>query len=324
MANAIFVREHGTADVLRWEPSEPGAPGAGEAQVEHSAIGLNFIDVYDRSGLYPHALPLIPGREAAGRITALGRGVRGLRIGQRVAYVLQTPGAYSQLRNVPASRLVPLPSAISDEQAAALMLKGLTAQCLLRKTYRLRAGEWILVHAASGGVGLLLCQWARTLGAKVIGVVGHEDKVALARRHGCRHVLVAGRDELARSVRSLTRGAGVQVVYDSVGHDTFFESLDCLKTRGLMVSFGNSSGPPPLMAATELAKRGSLYLTRPTLFHYIDSAAELTAAARELFAAVRSGKLKIRIGQRYPLADAAQAHRDLEARRTVGSTVLIP
>jgi NADPH2:quinone reductase len=324
MANAIFVREHGAADVLRWEPFEPGAPAAGEAQLEHRAIGLNFIDVYDRSGLYSHALPVIPGREAAGRIVALGRGVRGFRIGQRVAYVLQSPGAYCQLRNVPAARLVPLPASISDEQAAALMLKGLTAQYLLRRTYRLRAGEWILVHAAAGGVGLLLCQWARALGAKVIGVVGHEDKVALARRHGCRHVLVAGADPLATSVRALTRGAGVPVVYDSVGHDTFFESLDCLKPRGLMVSFGNSSGPPPQMAPAELAKRGSLFLTRPSLFHYIDSAAELKAAARELFAAVRSGKLKIRIGQRYPLAEAAEAHRDLEARRTVGSTVLIP
>jgi NADPH2:quinone reductase len=324
MANAIFVREHGTADVLRWEPFDPGAPAPGEVQIEHRAVGLNFIDVYDRSGLYSHALPVIPGREAAGRIAALGRGVRGFRIGQRVAYVLQTPGAYSQLRNVPAARLVRLPPGISDEQAAALMLKGLTAQYLLRRTHRVRAGEWLLVHAAAGGVGLLLCQWARALGAKVIGVVGHEDKVALARRHGCRHVLVAGRDALATSVRALTREARVQVVYDSVGHDTFFESLDCLKARGLMVSFGNSSGPPPPMAAAELAKRGSLYLTRPSLFHYIDSAAELQAAARELFAAVRSGKLKIRIGQRYPLADAAQAHRDLEARRTIGSTVLIP
>lgn len=324
MANAIYVREHGSADVLRWEPCDPAAPGPGEVQIEHRAIGLNFIDVYDRSGLYPAPLPLIPGREAAGRIVALGRGVRGYRIGQRVAYVLQAPGAYSQLRNVPAARLVALPTRISDEQAAALMLKGLTAQYLLRRTYRVRAGDWILVHAAAGGVGLLLCQWARALGVKVIGVVGHEDKVALARRHGCRHVLVAGRDALAPAVRSLTREARVQVVYDSVGHDSFFESLDCLKPRGLMVSFGNSSGPPPLFTAGELVKRGSLFLTRPSLFHYIDTAAELKAAARELFAAVTSGKLKIRIGQRYPLAEAAQAHRDLEARRTTGSTVLIP
>ena len=324
MANAIFVREHGAAGVLRWEASDPPAPGPGEVQLQHRAIGLNFIDVYDRSGLYPNALPLIPGREAAGRIVALGRGVRGFRIGQRVAYVLQMPGAYSELRNVPAARLVPLPARISDEQAAALMLKGLTAQFLLRRTYKVRAGDWILVHAAAGGVGLLLCQWARALGAKVIGVVGHEDKVALARRYGCRQVLVAGRDPLAAGVRSLTRDARVQVVYDSVGHDTFFESLDCLRPRGLMVSFGNSSGPPPAMTATDLAKRGSLFLTRPTLFHYIESVEELKAAARELFAMVSSGKLRIRIGQRYPLAQAAQAHSDLEGRRTVGSTVLIP
>jgi NADPH2:quinone reductase len=323
MANSIYVREHGTADVLRWEPYEAGAPAAGEVQIEQRAIGLNFIDVYDRSGLYPNALPMIPGREAAGRVVALGRGVRGFRIGQRVAYVLATPGAYSQVRNVPAARLVALPARISDEQAAAIMLKGLTAQYLLRTTYRVRAGDWILVHAAAGGVGLLLCQWARALGAKVIGVVGHEDKVNLARRNGCRHVLVAGRDGLVSSVRTLTREAGVQVVYDSVGHDTFFESLDCLKPRGLMVSYGNASGPAPALAPAELVKRGSLFLTRPSLFNYISSVEELKAAARELFSVVASGKVRIRIGQRYPLAEAAQAHRDLEARRTVGSTVLV-
>jgi NADPH2:quinone reductase len=323
MANSIYVREHGTADVLRWEPYEAGAPAAGEVQIEQRAIGLNFIDVYDRSGLYPNALPMIPGREAAGRVVALGRGVRGFRIGQRVAYVLATPGAYSQVRNVPAARLVALPARISDEQAAAIMLKGLTAQYLLRTTYRVRAGDWILVHAAAGGVGLLLCQWARALGAKVIGVVGHEDKVNLARRNGCRHVLVAGRDGLVSSVRTLTREARVQVVYDSVGHDTFFESLDCLKPRGLMVSYGNASGPAPALAPAELVKRGSLFLTRPSLFNYISSVEELKAAARELFSVVASGKVRIRIGQRYPLAEAAQAHRDLEARRTVGSTVLV-
>ena len=325
MPTAIRFYEHGGPEVLRVEDVEPGKPAAGEAQVRHRAIGVNYIDVYDRTGLYPvAALPSGLGREAAGVITAVGRGVRGLKAGDRVAYVWPSPGAYSELRNVPAERLVKVPRGISDEQAAALMLKGLTAHFLIRRTYRVQRGDTILVHAAAGGVGLILCQWARSLGAKVIGVVGSEAKVELARRHGCHHVLVSGRDELVAGVKALTRGAGVAAVYDSVGRDTFMESLDCLRRLGIMVSFGNASGPAPPLAPLELTRRGSLYLTRPTLFHYIGTRAELEPAARELFAAVRARKVRIVIGQKYPLARAADAHRDLEGRRTTGSTVLTP
>jgi NADPH2:quinone reductase len=306
------------------EDVDPGAPARGEVQLRHTAIGLNYIDVYDRTGLYPMPLPGILGREAAGVVTALGRGVRGLRIGDRVAYVHNQPGTYCELRNVPAAKLVKLPKAISDEQAAALMLKGLTAHYLLRRTYRVKRGDWVLVHAAAGGVGLLLTQWARALGARVIGVVGNDTKAALAKRHGCQHVLITGRDAVVTRVRELTKGAGVAVVYDSVGKDTFMESLDCLRPLGMMVSYGNASGPPPAISPLELSKRGSLFLTRPSLFAYIASRSELEAAARELFAVVKSGKVRIRIGQRYPLERAADAHRDLEARRTTGSTVLIP
>lgn len=324
MATAIRVHRHGGPEVLQVEDVDPGAPGPGEVQVRHTAIGVNYIDVYDRTGLYPMALPGILGREAAGVVTAVGRRVSGLKVGARVAYVLPQPGAYCELRNVPAERLVRIPRAISDEQAAALMLKGLTAHYLLRRTYRVRRGETILVHAAAGGVGLILCQWAKALGAHVIGVVGSEAKAELARRHGCRHVLIAGRDEIVASVRKLTRGEGVSVVYDSVGKDTFFESLDCLRPLGMMVTYGNASGPPPAISPLELSRRGSLFLTRPTLFSYIARREDLDAAARELFAVVRSGKVRVRIGQRYALADAAEAHRDLEARRTTGSTILLP
>jgi NADPH2:quinone reductase len=234
------------------------------------------------------------------------------------------PGTYCELRNVPAAKLVKLPKGISDEQAAALMLKGLTAHYLLRRTYRVKRGDWVLVHAAAGGVGLLLTQWAKALGARVIGVVGNDAKAALAKRHGCHHVLIMGRDAVVSRVRELTKGAGVAVVYDSVGKDTFMDSLDCLRPLGMMVSYGNASGPPPAISPLELSKRGSLFLTRPSLFAYIAERRDLEAGARELFAVVKSGKLRIRIGQRYPLARAADAHRDLEARRTTGSTVLVP
>lgn len=323
-SNAIVFHEHGDAEVLRWETQSVPAPKRGEVQLRHSAIGVNFIDIYDRSGLYPRPLPETPGREAAGVISALGAGVKGLRVGQRVAYVLAAAGAYSERRNIAADRLVPLPAGIADEQAAAIMLKGLTAEYLLRRTYRVQPDDWLLVHAAAGGVGSLLTQWARLLGARVIGIVGTEAKQALAKRQGCQHVLIAGQEELAPAVRALTRGRGVDVVYDSVGKDTFFESLDCLKPRGLMVSFGNASGPPPPCAGQELARRGSLFLTRPSLFDYIATREELTRAARALFALVKSRKLKVNIGQRYALRDAADAHRDLEARSTVGATVLLP
>ena len=324
MALAIRFHQHGGPEVLRAEQLDLGKPGAGEAQVRHTAIGLNYIDVYDRTGLYPAELPSGLGREAAGVITALGRRVGGFKVGDRVAYVHPKPGAYSEARNVPVERLVKVPRGISDEEAAALMLKGLTAQYLLRRTYRVARGDAILVHAAAGGVGLLLCQWAKSLGAKVIGVVGSDAKAELARRNGCRHVLILGRDPLAAAVRKLTRKEGVAVVYDSVGKDTFMDSLDCLRPLGMMVTYGNASGPPPAVSPLELSKRGSLFLTRPTLFNYIATRQALDAAARELFAAVKSRAVRVTIGQRYALTDAAQAHRDLEGRRTTGSTVLIP
>jgi NADPH:quinone reductase len=324
MPAAIRLYENGGPEVLRIEEVEPGKPAAKEVQVRHTAIGVNYIDVYDRTGLYPLTLPNGLGREAAGVITALGRGVRGFRVGERVAYVFPSPGAYSELRNVPVERVVKIPRGISDEQAAALMLKGLTAQFLIRRTHRVARGDTLLVHAAAGGVGLILCQWAKALGATVIGVVGSEAKAEVAKKHGCRHVLISGRDELVASVRKLTRGAGVAVVYDAVGKDTFLDSLDCLRRLGMMVTFGNASGPPPPISPLELTRRGSLFLTRPTLFNYIASRKELDAAARELFAAVRTKKVRVVIGQRYPLARAADAHRDLEGRRTTGSTILVP
>lgn len=324
MPTAIRFHTHGGTEVLRLEEIEPGKPSAHEVQVRHTAIGVNYVDVYDRTGLYPVTLPSGLGREAAGVVTALGRGVRGFKVGERVAYVYSVPGAYSELRNVPAERLVKVPRGISDEEAAALMLKGLTAHFLIRRTYKVQRGDAILVHAAAGGVGLILCQWARALGARVIGVVGSDAKADIARKHGCRHVLISGRDELVPSVKELTRGAGVAVVYDAVGKDTFMDSLDCLRRLGMMVTFGNASGPPPAVNPLELSKRGSLFLTRPTLFNYIASREELTTAARELFSAVRSRKVRVVIGQRRPLREVAEAHRDLEGRRTTGSTVLTP
>jgi len=324
MAKAIRIHRAGGPEEMRYEDIETAAPAEGEVQLRHTAIGLNYIDVYDRTGLYPMSLPGSLGREAAGVVTAVGRKVKDFRAGDRVAYVHTVPGSYCELRNLPASRLVKLPRGVSDEQAAALMLKGLTAEYLLRRTYRVQSGDWILVHAAVGGVGLILCQWAKALGAKVIGVVGSEAKAALAKKSGCKHVLVMGRDQIVESVRTLTKGAGVKVVYDSVGKDTFMDSLDCLAPLGMMVTYGNASGPPPAISPLELSKRGSLFLTRPSLFAYIAQRADLDAAAKALFAALSSKKFKLHIGQRYALADAAQAHRDLETRKTTGSTVLIP
>jgi NADPH2:quinone reductase len=324
MPNCIRIYENGGPEMMRLEELDPAKPAAGEVQIRHTAIGVNYIDVYDRTGLYPVSLPSGLGREAAGVVSALGRGVRGLRVGERVAYVFPTPGAYSEVRNVPAERVVRVPRGISDEQAAALMLKGLTAHFLIRRTYKVARGDPILVHAAAGGVGLILCQWAKALGATVIGVVGSEAKAEVAKKHGCKYVLISGRDELVPGVKRYTKGAGVAVVYDAVGKDTFMESLDCLRRLGMMVTFGNASGPPPAVSPLELSKRGSLFLTRPTLFNYIATRRELDAAARELFAAVRARKVRIVIGQKYTLGRAADAHRDLEGRRTTGSTVLVP
>ena len=309
---------------MRFEDVDVAAPNEGEVQVRHTSIGLNYIDVYDRSGLYPMPMPAGLGREGAGVVTAIGRKVKDFKVGDRVAYVHTVTGSYSELRNLPAARLVKLPRSISDEQAAAIMLKGLTAEYLLRRTYRVQRGDWILVHAAVGRVGLLLSQWGKALGARVIGVVGSEAKAALAKKNGCKHVLVMGRDPLVAKVKEITKGAGVKVVYDSVGKDTFFDSLDCLAPLGMMVSYGNASGPPPSISPLELSKRGSLFLTRPSLFAYIAKREDLDAAAKALFSMISSKKVRLHIGQRYALADAAQAHRDLEARKTTGSTVLVP
>jgi NADPH2:quinone reductase len=324
MTHAILLRQYGGPEVLTWESEEVPAPAPGEIAVRHTAIGVNFIDTYQRTGLYPVALPACLGREAAGVVAAVGKRVRGFKVGDRVAYLSAAPGAYRELRNVAADRAFKLPAQISDDAAAAMMLKGLTAWYLLRRTHRVQKGETIVVHAAAGGVGLILCQWARRLGARVVGIVGSDEKAQLARKYGCHVTFVSGREDWVADVRKLTKGVGVPVVYDSVGKDTFTQSLDVLRPLGLMVTYGNASGPVPPFAPLELSRRGSLFLTRPTLDHYIATPAALAAAVRELFAVVKSGKVKIRIGQTYPLKEAAQAHRDLEARRTTGSTVLVP
>jgi NADPH2:quinone reductase len=324
MPYAIRIHAHGGPEVLQWEAIDVSEPGRGEVLIRQTAIGLNFIDVYERTGLYPGALPTGLGREGAGVVEAVGPSVRGLAVGDRVAYVSSQPGAYAQERVVPADRVVRIPDGVSDRLAAAAMLKGLTAWFLLRRTHRVARGDAVVVHAAAGGVGLILAQWARHLGATVIGVVGSDAKASIALAHGCHHALVLGRDDLAARVRELTGGEGARVVYDSVGRDTFFASLDCLRPLGLMVSYGNASGPVPPIAPLELSKRGSLFLTRPTLFHYTARRADLERGARELFDVVGRGVVRIEIGQTYALQDVAQAHRDLEARRTIGSTVLIP
>jgi NADPH2:quinone reductase len=324
MTRGILLRAHGGPEVLEWSPIELPRLKRNEVRVRHTAVGVNYIDVYDRSGLYPMKLPGTVGREAAGVVEQVGSKVGAFKVGDRVAYVLASPGSYAEARNVPAERLVRVPPAVTDEQAAGMMLKGLTAHYLLRRTYRVKKGDPIVVHAAAGGVGLLLVQWGRQLGARVIGVVGSDAKAAIAREHGAHEVIVTPREDLVARVRELTAGKGVPVVYDSVGADTFFASLDCLRRLGLMVTYGNASGPVPPFSALELSKRGSLYVTRPTLFHYIATKGELQRAARELFAVVESDAVKIRIGQTYRLAEAARAHVDLESRRTTGSTVLIP
>jgi NADPH2:quinone reductase len=324
MPRAIRIHEAGGPEVMRLEEIEVPPPGETEAQVKHTAIGLNFIDVYDRSGLYPQAMPAGLGREGAGIITALGRKVRGFRVGDRVAYVDSAPGSYAELRNVPAARLVKIPRAVSDEQAAVLMLKGLTACYLLRHTYRAKRGDVIVVHAAAGGVGSLLAQWGRALGAIVIGIVGSEEKARLAKKNGCRHVIVRDAEPIEAQVRVLTRGRGADVVYDAVGRDTFYQSLNCLRRRGLLVSYGSASGPVEPFTPAELVKRGSLYLTRPTLFDYTADRADLDRLARETFAALKKKWIRVDVRQRYPLADAARAHRDLESRKTTGASVLLP
>jgi NADPH2:quinone reductase len=324
MSHAIRIHAHGGPEVMQWEPVELPAPQRGEALVRQTAVGLNFIDVYERTGLYPGTLPMGLGREAAGVVESVGPRVAGLQPGDRVAYASGQAGAYAQQRILPADRLVKIPDGVSDRLAAASMLKGMTAQFLLRRTFRVKKGTTVVVHAAAGGVGLIAAQWARHLGATVIGVVGSDAKAEVARAHGCHEVLILGRDDLPARVRAATRGQGADVVFASVGKDTFFASLDSLRPLGMMVSYGNASGPVPPILPLELAKRGSLFLTRPTLFHYVARRADLERSARELFDVIGRGVVRIEIGQTYALRDVAQAHRDLEARRTVGSTVLLP
>ncbi|HTT06280.1 MAG TPA: quinone oxidoreductase [Steroidobacteraceae bacterium] len=324
MPEVVRIYEHGGPQVLKHEPLELPAPGPREVLVRHTAIGLNFSDIYLRTGLYARTLPSGLGSEAAGIVEKVGRRVREFRPGQRVAYYWGSePGAYASERIVPADMLLRLPSGVSEEQAAAALLKGLTSWYLLRQTYRVQRGEVVLVPAAAGGVGMILCQWARTLGARVIGAVGDASKAALAKRHGCHQVLV-GYEDLAARVRALTRGAGVHVVYDGVGRDTFRAALDSLRPRGMMAAFGNASGAVEPIAPLELMRRGSLFLTRPTAGDYLNTPEARRSAARELFGLIRRRAIRLHVGQRYALSQAARAQQDMESRRTLGSTVLIP
>ena len=322
MAKAFRIEQTGGPEVMKFVDVEVGPPGPGEVQVRHHAVGLNFIDVYFRAGTYPAPLPASMGTEGAGVITAVGAGVAGLKVGDRVAYAGGPHGAYSELRNMPAHPVVKLPRSISYETGAAMMLKGMTVQYLFRRTYKLQKGQTILFHAAAGGVGLIAMQWAKALGVTVIGTVGSPEKAALARKYGCDHTILYNSENVAERVREITGGKMVPVVYDSVGKDTFQASLDSLQPFGLMVSFGNASGPVPPVPLTAL--KGSLYITRPSLMAHIASRSNLEEMSGELMRMVSSGKVRIEIDQRYALADAAQAHRDLEARKTTGSTVLLP
>ncbi|MBY0270531.1 MAG: quinone oxidoreductase [Burkholderiales bacterium] len=323
MPHVIRIHQNGGPEQMRWEEITVGDPGPGEVRVRNTAIGLNYIDTYHRSGLYPMPLPLVLGSEGAGVVEAVGPKVREFKVGDRVAYA-QPIGAYAEVLIRPVARLVKIPAGIKDETAAAMMLKGMTAWYLCRRTYRVKKGDTIVVHAAAGGVGQILCQWAKHLGATVIGTVGSDEKVALAKKAGCKHVVVMSREKLSERVKAITKGRGVPVVYDGIGKDTFVESLDCLAPLGLMASFGNASGAVAPVNIGILAQKGSLFLTRPTLGNYTATREDLLAATRELFAVVKKGAVKITINQRYPLREAAQAHRDLEARKTTGSTVLLP
>lgn len=323
MPHVIRIHQNGGPEQMRWEEVTVADPGPGEVRVRNTAVGLNYIDTYHRSGLYPMPLPLTLGSEGAGVVEAVGPKVREFKVGDRVAYA-QPIGAYAEVLIRPVARLVKIPAGIKDETAAAMMLKGMTAWYLCRRTYRVKKGDTIVVQAAAGGVGQILCQWAKHLGATVIGTVGSDEKVALAKKAGCKHVVVMSREKLSERVKAITKGKGVPVVYDGVGKDTFVESLDCLSPLGLMASFGNASGAVAPVNIGILAQKGSLFLTRPTLVNYTSNREDLLTAARELFAVVKKGAVKITINQRYPLREAAQAHRDLEARKTTGSTVLLP
>jgi NADPH2:quinone reductase len=325
MSKAVRIHETGGPEVLRWEDVDVGSPGPGQARLRQTAVGLNYIDTYHRSGLYPlPTLPAVIGMEAAGVVEEIGEGVTNVSPGRRVAYASSPLGAYAEERLMPADRLVLLPDGIDDKQAAAMMLQGMTAQYLLRRTYRVQAGDTILVHAAAGGVGSILCQWAKHLGAVVIGTVGSDAKTAIAKHNGCDHAIVYTREDFARRVREITGGAGVAVVYDGVGKATFEGSLDCLRPLGMMVSFGNASGPLPPFEPAILSQKGSLFFTRPTLMHYTAKREDMLTSAGELFEVVLNGYVRIAVNQTYPLSEAAQAHRDLEGRKTTGSTVLLP
>ena len=319
---AIRIHQVGGPDQLQWESVEVRSPGPGEAVVAQTAAGLNFIDVYHRTGVYPvGSFPAILGTEGAGFVEAIGDGVTEVSVGDRVAYCMKI-GSYTERRVIPSRLLVKVPDAVSDHQAAAMMLKGSTVQYLIRQIHPVTKGETILFHAAAGGCGLIACQWAKHLGATVIGTVGSHEKAALARAHGCDHPIVYTEEDFTQRVKDITDGKGVPVVFDSVGKDTFMGSLDCLAPRGLMVTFGNASGPVEPVSPAALATRGSLFLTRPTLATYTSTRAELDTVTADLFSVVASGAVKIAVNQTYPLAEAAQAHRDLEGRRTTGSTVL--
>lgn len=323
MPYAIRMHETGGPEVMRWEEVEVGQPGAGEVRVRNTAIGLNFIDTYHRTGLYPMPLPVTLGMEGAGVIEAVGPKVKGFKVGDRVAYA-NPIGSYAEVCLRPVARLVKIPAGVEDKIAAAIMLKGMTAWYLCKRTYKVGKGDTVLVHAAAGGVGQILCQWSKYLGATVIGTVGSEEKAALAKKAGCKHVIVTATEDFVARVKTLTKGKGVPVVYDGVGKDTFMGSLDCLAPCGYMVSFGNASGAVTQFNPGILAAKGSLFLTRPTLFSYTATPEDLAQAARDLFAVVKKKVVKISINQTYPLKEAAQAHRDIEARRTTGSTVLLP
>jgi NADPH2:quinone reductase len=324
MAKAIVIHEAGGTDKMKWEDVSVPPVGPGQVRIRHTAIGLNFIDVYTRSGLYPVPMPNSIGREAAGVIVEVGPKVKGFRKGDKVAYGSGVPGAYCEERVMSADTLVKVPSGISDREAAAMMLKGMTTEYLIRRTYKCQKGDIVLFHAAAGGVGLLFGQWAKALGVKAIGTVSSPEKAAHALKNGYKWVIDYSKENVAAKVREITKGKGVPVVYDGVGKDTWETSLDCLAPRGTMVSFGNSSGPVPPFAPAVLGAKGSIFLTRPSLMAYTATRKELEDSAKTLFKMVRSGKVKIRIDQTYKLADAAQAHRDLESRKTTGQTVLLP
>jgi NADPH:quinone reductase len=324
MTQAIRVYAYGGPEALKWEKVEVGAPGPGEVRIRQTAIGLNYIDVYARTGFYPQpSLPFIPGVEGAGIITAVGEGVKDLKVGRRVGYAGPS-GAYTEERLIAADRVVRLPAGLSDEVGASIMLKGMTAQYLLRRTYKVGAQTTLLFHAAAGGVGLIACQWAASLGATVIGTVGSAGKALIARAHGCTQVINYREEDFVTMVKAYTKGQGVDVVYDSIGRDTFPASLDCLKPLGLWVSFGQASGPVPEFKITLLSQKGSLFATRPSLANYTTTRKDLVATANDLFEVVGSGKVKVSVNQTYPLAEAPRAHQDLEARLTTGSTVLLP